>query len=627
MKEQSGYSPELNKPIGNRDLPIWQVMPEILETLKTGNRLALVSETGSGKSTQVPQALWEAGLADQATIYIVENRVAVAVEVAKRVASEMKVPVGGLVGYITGPEQQKSNDSKVMFVTSGVFKNIIRNNPQLDGVSVVVFDEFDERYLLSDISLSLTEKAQDAGSQAKFVLMSATLNADKITSHFPQIPLIEAQGRPYPVEAHFYHRDPASREMPQEAAKVAAQIHQAGEEGDILIFMPGKGEIIETIAALEKEGIIGASIFPLHAELSPEDRSRVFASVNGRKIIVSTNVAERGLTIDGIKHVIDSGLVRLSGYEPVSDSTRLGIAACAQDSVIQRRGRAGRTQPGKCYHLYTQENFKGRPASTPPEIQRTALRSVVLQIKAMGYSREQDPIRLMDLPVKENWKTAKNQLRLLGLLDPKDETKLSALGLAVAELSCDPREGVMFLKGCELGCGEELAIIAAIRSSSKRLLYYPEDREDVASTKHRQFKKSDQSDLINALWVYRQAQAHQFDRKWCRENFVSWRALQEVRQNTANLIKQARSQGYSPQKGGINEKLIIQAIHAGYPDKVYENLGRGWYAHADTNQEMRLARESEVAGADHILAHDIIKIPTRKGGNVLLITSATALEK
>ena len=634
MTETTGATPTpLEAPqhserrIGNPDLPIWQKMPEIVETLRDHDRLILVSETGSGKTTQVPQALYAEGFADQGTIFVVENRVAVAVEVAKRVADEMGVRVGQEVGYITGPEKRSGKDSKIVFLTSGVFKNIIRNDPALSQASVVLFDEFDERYLLMDIGASLVEKAQDAGSKAKFVLMSATLNAEKFSSHFDGAPIVEAKGRPYPVDVHFADERVDPRRMPEKAAEVAAQIHRSQPDGDILIFMPGKGEITATMDEIMKQKVTGVTLLPLHSELAPQERHRVFETANGRKIIVSTNIAERGLTIDGVRYVIDSGLARMNEYDPAADTTKLVVGPTAQDSLRQRQGRAGRTQPGEAYFLITEEEFNKRPKSTKPEIMRTSLREVVMQIKAMGYSREGDPIRLIDSPEKQSWKTAKNQLRLLGALDPTDETKLSEFGQQLSELSCDPRDGTMLLRGCEMGCGREAAIIAALRTS-KRLFYRPQAEGYEADMAHAKFKTSQESDLLNLVTVFQQAE--QADKRgmlgqWCRENYVSWLALKEVRQNYQQLAEQARRLGYSFNKDAAQPEVVRRAIATGFPDKVFESVGGGWYKNTITGERAQLGRESSTTG-DLIIANELITIQTKRGGELPLITLATRIE-
>jgi len=615
---------KVEREIGNRELPIWEKMPEVIETLKNNDRLILVSETGSGKTTQVPQALWAAGFAEKGKIFVVENRVAVAVEIAKRVAEEMKVKIGQEVGYLTGPEKKSGRDSQIVFLTSGVFKNIIRDDPKMEQASVVLFDEFDERYLLSDISLALLEKAQNQGSHAKFALMSATLNAQKFSEHFGGAPIVEAKGRPYPVETHFASERTDPRQMPEKAAEMALSIHQGSQGGDILIFMPGKQEINATIDEMMKQKITGATILPLHGELSPQERHRIFEKQLGRKIIVSTNIAERGLTIDGVKYVIDSGLVRMNEYDPASDTTKLVVTSTAQDSLKQRQGRAGRTQPGECHFLITQDEFNRRPVSTKPEIMRTSLREVVLQIKAMGYSREGDPIRLIDAPEKQNWKTAKNQLRLLGALNPEDETKLSDFGQKLAELSCDPREGTIILRGCEMGCGREAATIAALRTS-RRLFYRPQAEAEQANAAHKKFMTSDQSDMINLLNVYEQAEKAGFSSEWCRSNYVSWLALREVKQNLSQILEQVRRLGYEVNKGKAEPATVGRAIAMGFPDKVFEYKGRGWYRNRETGDEALLGKESSVKG-DLIVANELITIQTKRGGELPLITLATKVE-
>jgi len=624
-QEQSKLEQKVEREIGNRELPIWEKMPEIVETLKNNNRLILVSETGSGKTTQVPQALWAEGFAERGKIFVVENRVAVAVEIAKRVAEEMKVEVGQEVGYLTGPEKKSSRNSQIVFLTSGVFKNIIRNDPKIEQASVVLFDEFDERYLLSDIGLALVEKAQNQGSEVKFGLMSATLNAQKFSEHFGGAPIVEVKGRPYPVETHFSGERIDPRRMPEKAAEIALSIHQRQQDGDILIFMPGKEEINATIEELMKRKITGATILPLHSELSSQERHRIFEKQPGRKIIVSTNIAERGLTIDGVRYVIDSGLVRMNEYDPAADTIKLVVTSAAQDSLRQRQGRAGRTQPGECYFLITQDEFNRRPVSTKPEIMRISLREVVLQIKAMGYSREGDPIRLIDSPEKQNWKTAKNQLRLLGALNPEDETKLSEFGQKLAELSCDPREGTMLLRGCEMGCGREMAIIAAIRTS-RRLFYRPQAEAEQADAARKQFEISNLSDLLNLMNVYEQAEQANFDYKWCRDNYVSWLVLREVRQNYSQLLEQVKRLGYRVNKEKPALEVLCQAIAKGFPDKVFESVGRGWYENRITGERALLGRESCVIG-NLIVANELITIQTRRGGELPLITLATKVER
>ncbi|MBD3156820.1 DEAD/DEAH box helicase, partial [Candidatus Peregrinibacteria bacterium] len=611
--------------LGNAELPVWRVMPQIIEHLKRENRVLITSETGSGKTTQIPQALYAEGFGNHGLIIVVENRVVVTTEIARRVADEMEVRLGKEVGYHTRHDRKRSRDTKILFITSGGFRSMLRRDPSLQGVSVVLFDEFDERELSMDFSLALTEKAQQEGASVKFCLMSATLNAEKLKDHFGEIPSVVAKGRPFPVETHHSQDNVPDYEKPKKAAEMAASFHRRNEPGHILIFMPGKGEIDATEKELLKQKLTGVEIMPLHSQVTPQDRRRVFALSSNRKIIISTNIAERGVTIDGVTCVIDSGLVRQKQYDHASDTAKLPIVDCAQDSITQRAGRAGRTQPGQCFRLFSEYNSRQRRRETLPEIMRTPLREVILQIKAMGYAREASPISLPDSPDKIAWKTAKNQLRILGALDPEEEIKLSDVGLKLAELPCDPREGAMLLKAKELGCEEEVAIIVGIRTS-RPLLYRPKNEQEEAAKAHRRFPKSNTSDLITQLKIFQEAERNRFNSRWCKENYVSWKALNEIRQNRDQLLRIVGGKRKS-QRGSLDEEKIAQAILEGLPDHIWESSGGDWFTryNLETDQYDRalLGRESGMKGARKIAASEVIEIPTRRGGRMKLITSAT----
>lgn len=607
----------------NRDLPIWQVMPELIDNVFMNPVTVLKAQTGSGKTTQVPQALVEEGFHELGTMYVVQNRVVVAQEAAKRVAAEMGATVGREVGYLTGPDKNAIRDSRVVFVTGGVFKHIIRNNPSLEDVSVVIFDEFDERTLQSDIGLSLVQKAQEGGSRVRSIVMSATLDTEKISEQLGNAPVVESEGRSFPVTAHFERESIPDSEKSDRIAELVAQIDATTDHKDVLIFVPGKREMQETIRAINEKKLDNVAVLPLHSEMDPIDRADIFKKFPGKKIIVSTNIAERGLTIEGVTCVIDTGLVRTMDYDPETDTMKLAVGKCAKDSLIQRRGRAGRTEPGECYYLMTQEEYDARPESTTPEIRRTPLRDIVLQIKAMGYSREGDPLKLLDSPEKINWKQAKNELRLLGALDPTDETRLSEFGMQMSELGCDPRDAAMLLHAVQSGCIDEISKIAAIRMS-RRLLYQPPDAREEARTIQRAFMTSHESDLINLLNVYRQAEQNNFSSAWCKKHFVSWPALREIRDNAEQLRQQVQRLGHNTVQRERASTNTIQAVMAkAFPDKVYERAYGDTYRNRETGAEVKLGRESHVVGKT-VIAHEILAIPTARG-ELRLITSATAL--
>lgn len=615
--------------LGNRELPIWQKMPEIISSLEDNPWLILVSETGSGKTTQVPQALWEAGYHERGPIYVVENRVAIAVEVAKRVAAEMGKPIGDEIGYLTGPEKHNSPDAKLIFMTSGVFRTIIRDNPTLSGISAVLFDEVDERYLQMDIAMALAHKAREQNKQTRIVIMSATLNAPKYATHFGNTPIVEAKGRPYPVDVQWADRPINRYRIPEEAARTVGSIIRSTVDGDVLVFMPGKKEIDDTIGYLEQQKVTGVSLLPFHSELSPEERALVFSRDMGRKIIVSTNIAERGITFEGVTHVVDSGMVKMNEYDPQADTTMLVTVPCAQDSIIQRKGRAGRTQPGTYYPLLTQKEYQDRPVSTKPELQRASLRDVVLQIKSMGYSREGDPLSFLDAPDKPNWQVAKQQLRLLGALDNNNPGNLSKKGLQLAELGCDPREGAMLLEAANLECVSEAAIIAAIRVS-RPLLYSPKQEQSLARAAHALFRgKQSESDLLVLLGVYQEAEKNNFNGRWCKDHYVSWQSLQEIRNAADQFRNRMKRLGYMINKIPAENIKVRQAICAGFRDKVYKYTGAGWYTQPDGLSTIKIGRESVVSG-EWIVANEIIGIVKHTEYQTFtktFISSATVIDK
>jgi len=623
INDDGGW-PDLTAPAtGNRTLPIWDKMSEIIKSLRDNSRLIISSPTGSGKTTQIPQALFSEGFANHGKIYVVENRVVVAAETAKRVAEEMNVALGDVVGYLTGPEKRCSPQAKIIFLTSGVFRQILQRDPDLRAASVVILDEFDERDLLTDLSSSLIEKAQLAGSKVRLVLMSATLNAAKLSSHLGDAPIVESAGRLHPIKTTFLDTPVSERKMPEEIAGIVARIDGKNEPGDILIFCPGKGEIERAAKAIGRLQL-DAQILPLHSELPPEERSKVFKPCEQRKIVISTNIAERGVTIDGIVHVIDMGQVRQNQYNPQTDATLLPVVACALDSLEQRKGRAGRTQPGKHYPLLTKEEYDSRPNETAPEIQRLALRDVVLQIKAMGYSRENEPLRFIDAPPKANWKAAKEQLRSLGALDSEDETKLSDFGKLLSELGCGALEAALIAHGSRLGCGHEALTIAAIRMS-RRLLYIPKGQEFEAREAHEKFLDSKESDLLNLLSVFKKANENNFNGQWCKQNFVSWLALRDIRTNRQQLKKRASTAGLKLGAPTNQEDTtaIRKALARSCAHRVYSPTSGGRFLNEATDDLRILGRESAVKKGQLLVAHELLDIP--RGPK--LITLATVIEK
>ena len=352
--------------MASQHLPIWEIHSDILRALQTGNRLVLVAPTGSGKTTQVPQMLLDAGLAGDKRIVVLQPRRVAARTVAARVAWERGCKLGGEVGYQIRFDDQTSLGTRICFVTEGILLRWLQRDRELRDVGIILFDEFHERNLLSDVALALVKQMR---TDLKMAVMSATLDAEPIAAYLGNCPLLVSEGQMFPVEVRFQkQRD--ERPAPEQAGEAVGHVLQSGDPGDILVFMPGMAEInatINEVRAIRSAERLAA--IPLHGELPPEDQDRAFAPSEVRKVVVATNVAETSVTIDGIRHVVDSGLARIARYDAERGISTLFVEEISRASAEQRKGRAGRTAPGACYRLWTESNHLNRPERNTPEIQ------------------------------------------------------------------------------------------------------------------------------------------------------------------------------------------------------------------------------------------------------------------
>ena len=419
-----------------RSLPIWQIHAPLVEALRAHHRLVLVAPTGSGKTTQVPQMLLEAGLADQRRIVVLQPRRVAARTVAARVAWERNCPLGSEVGYQIRFDDQTSLGTRISYVTEGILLRQLQEDPRLSEIGIILFDEFHERNLLSDVALALVKRLQQKERpDLKVGVMSATLEAEPVAEYLRstgETPVLLSEGQSFPVEVRYLGQQD-ERPVTEQAADVVEQIVNSGEPGDILVFMPGMGEINATLAAAramrthEKLALI-----PLHGDLPAEQQDLAFAPNPLRKVVVATNVAETSVTIDGIRHVVDSGLARVARYDAERGIGTLFIEPISRASAEQRKGRAGRTAPGTCHRLWTESGQLNRPERNTPEIQRSDLAEVVLLLHSLGI-RQAAEFDWLDKPDKEAVERAEQLLVTLGALklgatncDPGARTFLSA---------------------------------------------------------------------------------------------------------------------------------------------------------------------------------------------------------
>lgn len=612
-------------------LGFWKKSSEVVDLARTGKGI-IVMPTGTGKTTQCPQLLHEAGFTMDGMVYVSVPKRILAVELSRRVAEEMGVHLGGLVGYQISGESQMSKATRILFMTEGLLRAKIRNNPSLEGISMILFDEFHQRSLMSDFNIALVERARQEGSQCGFLLMSATVDPTYLAQHF-DCGVVDGSDlvTTYPITER-YVGEVEDRHLPEAIGEqVFGLVVSENLAGNGLIFADGKAMVEQIVGAVSELKLTGVTVLPLHGDLDGEARHAPFATRSGVTITVATDIVETGATLPGTAWVVDSGLAKESGYDPVSDISSLKSREIAQDRLRQRIGRCGRVRAGVYVGMFSKENALARPKQTLPEIFRRPLREVILTIKALGLSRVGNPIRLIDSPPKANWKQAKRQLQQLGFVAETEAAEITPLGYKAVELGCDPREAAMLLKAAELGCLKEMAVAIAA-SQAKRLLVTPKGREVEARLKHLNFKNfANRCDGWLSVVVVRMAGSRPEDQSlgtWCRENFVSYRSLMDVTEGAKQLYRTAvrlLDDYQEPERPGT-EKNLAEAIASALPDRIFQSTGRGWYKSED-GTEARLARESVIPAptgyADPSLyAWEVIEVPTQKGGSLRLITNA-----
>ncbi len=447
-------------------LPIDAFLPAIVAQLRERASLVLVAEPGAGKTTRLPAAMLEAGFAEQGEILVLEPRRIAARMAARRVSSELGEEVGGRIGYQVRFEEAVSARTRVRFITEGILTRKIVQDAQLRGVAAVVLDEFHERHIHGDVGLALLRRLQrQSRPELRLVVMSATLDAGPL-SRFLDAPIVQVPGRPYEVSVDYAERvDDTKLEL--RVAGAARRLVREGLQGDVLVFLPGAAEIRRTqeaCEALAREA--GLEIVVLHGDLPAREQDRALQRSSRRKLILSTNVAETSLTIEGVVAVIDSGLARVAGHSPFSGLPTLVTAPIARSSATQRAGRAGRMGPGRCLRLYTKHDHDSRPEHDKSEIARSDLADTVLAIKSSG--NELQDADWLEPPPQNAWQAALALLDGLGALE--EGGALSALGKRMARQPLHPRLSRLVLEAVERGAGASGCALAALLGERDVLL-------------------------------------------------------------------------------------------------------------------------------------------------------------
>lgn len=528
-------------------LPVRDIQSAIVDQLAQHRRLVLTAPTGSGKSTQLPQMLAEAGVIDGRIIVLQPRRLAARM-VARRVAAEMGSHVGQIVGYQTRHDSQISAQSRIVFMTEGLFLNLVQRQPSLQGVGAVVLDEFHERSLAADMALASVVRLQrNARADLRLVVMSATLDADAVATYL-DCPVLEAHGRAFPVDVSYLPRR-STQPIWTQAARAVRDVLERETTGDVLVFMPGAYEIRRTIEACRQSvgGGAGVTFLPLHGSLPADAQDAAVSASSGRKVVVATNVAQTSITIEGICHVIDSGLAKVHRYDARRGLNVLRLEPISQASADQRAGRAGRTAPGTCLRLWPAQEHRSRDAHDTPEVRRLDLAQALLQLKAMG-AQDVEAFDWFEAPEPAAIERAMGELRSLGAV--ADDGKLTEVGSAMAKFPMHPRLSRMLLAAAERGCVHRATLWAALVS----------DRDIATGPAPDRLREPDDagsaSDLLILERQLEAAAASRFDPAACTKLGVHANACREVAQTRRLFVNLCRDAGLAMRGPQRTEDLL-----------------------------------------------------------------------
>ena len=629
----------------NNGLPIWRLHADILRSLTDGNRLVLVAATGSGKTTQVPQMLLDGGVVPpgQRLVVLQPRRVA-ARSVAARVAWERSGRLGDEVGYQVRFEDHIGDSTRIAFVTEGILLRWLQSDPELRDVGVLVFDEFHERNLLSDVALALAKRLQqERRPDLKLVVMSATLEAEPVARYLgtapgrteaaPEpVPILVSEGRTFPVEMQWLEYGD-NRPVHEQAADKVEAILRAGWDGDIRVFMPGMAEINATLGAI-RAGRFDEKVqlIPLHGDLPPDEQDRAFSASPVRKIVVSTNVAETSVTIDGIRHVVDAGLARIARYDAERGIQTLAVEEISRASADQRAGRAGRTASGTCWRLWTESGHRNRPPRNTPEIQRADLAEVVLLLHSLGV-REAAKFDWLDRPDPAAVQRAERLLVLLGALESRADggsgADLTEVGRRMLRLPMHPRFARMLVEASRHGCVPLACLCAALVSGRDLLMRVGREDNHLAAAREL-FEASTQSDFHTLLRAHQYARNAGFSVDACRRHGIHAQTARQVEDTFRQFLSVAErerlveksAQPVAPK----DDEGLLRSLCAGFVDQLCLRKDSGSLdCLLSEGRTGTLMRESVVQKAEMFVAASIREVSGRSGGVLTLIGLATAV--
>ncbi len=621
-----------------RELPVYELEGALVAALREHGRVIVQAPTGSGKSTQIPQMLLRHGLLGvKGEVVVLQPRRLAARMLARRVAEEAGTRLGEGVGYQIRLESRVSERTRIRFVTEGILLRQMSFDPRLPGVAAVVFDEFHERHLHGDISLARALQIQKTTRpDLRIVVMSATLETARLESYLAPAATLVSQGRSFPVRVEYllravdFEREPVWDTAARECERIAVRT-----DGDLLVFMPGAYEISRTLQALDaSRALRGFALLPLHGELPVEQQDRAVARCAERKIIVSTNVAETSLTIDGVTAVVDSGLARVARFDPHRGINTLLVEKISAASADQRAGRAGRTAPGVAVRLWTESEHARRPAQELPEVRRLDLAEVVLTLKAAGVD-DVAAFPWLEAPEPRALVRAEELLTDLGALESAGETsegsparggRITETGRRMLRFPVHPRYARMLLAAQERGCVRPVALMAALTQGRSFLLRGVDRRTE--ERREEVLGEEQASDFFLLMRAWRHAEKERFDVEACRGLGLHAQSARQVGPLFAQFLEIAEGEGLDASDRPYRDDDVRKCVLAGFSDQVARRLDAGTLRCELVHRRRGLlARESAVAKAPLLVAAEISEIGGRGGEVTVLLSLATAIEE
>ncbi len=570
------------------ELPISRWHDEIVEAIQQHPVVIVAGETGSGKSTQLPKMAIQAGGGRRGLIGCTQPRRIAARSVARRVAEEMQTALGELVGFQVRFNEKVSENSLVKFMTDGILLNEIHSDRQLDRYDTLIIDEAHERSLNIDFLLGYLKQLLNQRPDLRIIITSATIDTERFAEHFNDAPVIQVEGRGYPVSIEYLPPNDGE-ELPRTIKRALDRVSRIDARGDVLVFLPGEREIFQAAKYLNKAGLPHTEVLPLYARLPAASQDRIFQPHTGRRVVLATNVAETSLTVPGIRFVIDSGLARISRYATHSKVLRLPVEPVSQAACNQRAGRCGRIGPGTCVRLFDEEDFERRPEFTEPEIQRTSLVGVVLEMLSLKLG-DPEQFPFLDEPPKKLLNEAWNTLTELQAIE--DNHTLTALGRQMARMPVDARQARILIEAQQRNAlADVLVVVAGLSVADPR--ERPLDQQQAADQAHAAFQVPG-SDFLSLLklwhWWQQVRKDHSRNQatKQARSHFLSPNRLYEWGQLHGQLRQLARDHRWelhaSQPLDGASEDDESKTSWQARADRVHRSLLSGLLAQVGQHQ-------------------------------------------